>query len=189
MSIASFLVEGLQVVASIQSPPPPTCGQFPASFLAVIDQNIDAPDFFIVADPELTFFKQVLNFRDIEESKTFDNAIKFFNESYGLDFSLSPPTDQNEYFYQNAKMGQFRLAEEVDNVVTLNNWIQTGNTRSTCYRIRDRGFQVKFSDDQVVHGSYALDITYNNILEQCRKVYIVNVVETWLKRMNMLVFS
>ena len=119
----------------------------------------------------------------------FDNAIKFFNETYGLDFSLSPPTDQNEYFYQNAKMGPFRLAEEVDNVVTLNNWIQTGNTRSTCYRIRERGFQVKFSDDQVVHGSYALDIAYNNILEQCRKVYIENVVETWLKRMDMLVFS
>ena len=60
-----LLLSGLQVVASIQSPPPPTCGQFPASFLAVIDQNIDAPDAFIVADPELTFFKQVLNFSSI----------------------------------------------------------------------------------------------------------------------------
>ena len=59
-----LVLSGLQVVASIQSPPPPTCGQFPASFLAVIDQNIDAPDSFIVVDPELTFFKQVLNFRD-----------------------------------------------------------------------------------------------------------------------------
>ena len=123
---------GLQVVASIQSPPPPTFGQFPASFLAVIDQNIDAPDAFIVSDPELTFFKQVLNFRDIIIEQTFDNAIKFF---YGLDFSLSPPTDQNEYFYQNAVMSPFRHADDdIDYLVTLNNWIQTGITRSTCYR-------------------------------------------------------
>ena len=149
-----LVLSGLQVVASIQSPPPPTCGQFPVSFLAVIDQNIDAPDAFIVADPELTFFKQVLNFRDIIIEQTFDNAIKFFNETYGLDFSLSPPTDQNEYFYQNAVMSPFRLSEEVYNLVTLNNWIQTGNTRSTCYRLRDGGFQVKFIDDQLLHGSY-----------------------------------
>ena len=149
-----LVLSGLQVVASIQSPPPPTCGQFPASFLAVIDQNIDAPDAFIVADPELTFFKQVLGFRDIIIEQTFDNAIKFFNETYGLDFSLSPPTDQNEYFYQNAKMGPYRLADGIDYQVTLNNWIQTGNTRSTCYRIRDGGFRVTFSADQLLHGSY-----------------------------------
>ena len=64
-------------------------------------------------------------------------------------------------------MGPFRLADDIDYLVTLNNWIQTGNTRSTCYRIRDRGFQVKFSDDQVLHGSYAFDITdHKHILEQ-----------------------
>ena len=149
-----LVLSGLQVVAFIQSPPPPTCGQFPASFLAVTDQNIDAPDAFIVADPELTFFKEVLGFRDIIIEQTFDNAIKFFNKSYGLDFSLSPPTDQNEYFYQNARLSPFRIADNIDYLVTLNNWIQTGNTRSTCYRIRDGGFQVTFSDDQLLHGSY-----------------------------------
>ena len=108
-----LVLSGLQVVASIQSPPPPSCGQFPASFLAVIDQNIDAPDAFIVADPELTYFKQVLDFRDTIIEQTFANVIKSFNESYGLDFSLSPPTDQNEYLYQNAKMGPYRLAEDI----------------------------------------------------------------------------
>ena len=75
-------------------------------------------------------------------------------ETYGLDFSLSPPTDQNEYFYQNARLTPFRLSDDIDYLVTLNNWIQAGNTRSTCYRIRDGGFQVTFSDDKVLHGSY-----------------------------------
>ena len=45
----------------------------------------------------------------------------------------------------------------------------------------------KFSDDQVLHGSYALDVTYHkHILE---KWYIVNDVEMWLKRVNMIAFS
>ena len=60
----AFVFLGTEVAMSIQSPPPPTCGQFPASFLAVIDQNIESPAAFIVPDPELTFFKEVLGFRD-----------------------------------------------------------------------------------------------------------------------------
>ena len=139
---------------SIQSPPPPTCGQFPGSFLAVIDQIVDDPDSFIFADPELTYFKEVLGFRDDAIQHSLEDMLKFFNESYGLDFSLSPPTDQNEYFYQNARLAPFRLGDDIDYQVTLNNWIQTGNTRSTCYRIRDGGFRVSFSDDQLLHGSY-----------------------------------
>ena len=139
---------------SIQSPPPPTCGQFPASFLAVIDQNIESPAAFIVPDPELTFFKEVLGFRDDAIQHTIEDAMKFFNETYCLDFSHSPPTDQNEYFYQSAIMRPARVSDDIDYLVTPNNWIQTGNTRSTCYRVHNGGFQVRFSDDQVLHGSY-----------------------------------
>ena len=71
-----------------------------------------------------------------------------------LTFSFSPPNDQNEYFYQNARLSPFIFADDIDYLVTLNNWIQTGNTRSTCYRVHDGGFRVTFSDDQVLHGSY-----------------------------------
>ena len=150
--LVAFL--GVEVSMSIQRLPPPTCGQFPASFLAIVDQTIDSPDAFIVADPELTFLKEVVGLRDDAIQHTLEDAMKFFNETYGLDFSLSPPTDQNEYFYQNAVMSPFRLAEEVDNLVTLNNWIQTGNTRSTCFKIRDGGFRATVSDVQILHGSY-----------------------------------
>ena len=98
---------------SFRGSSPPTCGQFPASFLAFIDQTIDSPDAFVVADPEYTFFKEVLGFRDDDIQHTIGDAIKFFNESYGLDFSLSPPNDQNEYFYQNAKLSSGRFAADV----------------------------------------------------------------------------
>ena len=139
---------------SFRGSSPPTCGQFPASFLAFIDQTIDSPDAFVVADPEYTFFKEVLGFRDDDIQHTIGDAIQFFNESYGLDFSFSPPNDQNEYFYQNAKLSSGRFAADVIYWVTLNNWIQTGSTRSTNYRMRDGGFQVTFSGDQLLHGSY-----------------------------------
>ena len=35
-----------------------------------------------------------------------------------------------------------------------NNWIQTGSTRSSCYQICDGGFQISFSGDQTLYGSY-----------------------------------
>ena len=98
--------------------------------------------------------KEVLGFRDDDIQHTIGDAMKFFNESYGLDFSLSPPNDQNEYFYQNAKLSSGRFAADVIYWVTLNNWIQTGSTRSTNYRMRDGGFLVTFSGDQLLHGSY-----------------------------------
>ena len=92
--------------------------------------------------------------RDDAIQHTFEDAFKFFNETYGLDFSLSPHTDQNEYFYQNARLSPSSFADDIDYLVTLNNWIQTGNTRSTCYKIRDGGLGVTFSGDQLLHGSY-----------------------------------
>ena len=51
-------------------------------------------------------------------------------------------------------MGPFMLSEEANYVVTTNNWIRNGNTRSTCYKIRDGGFRVRFSADQTLYGSY-----------------------------------
>ena len=131
-----------------------TCHPFSATFVAIIDQNIDGPSGVHVDDPQLTFFRDIMKFRDDAIQHTLEDAIKFFNETYGLDFSLSPPTDQNEYFYQNARLSPFTLTDETDYLVTLNNWIQTGNTRSACYRLRDGGFRVSFSDDQLLHGSY-----------------------------------
>ena len=117
-----------------------TCHPFSATFVAIIDQNIDNPRHIHVDDPQLTFFRDIMKFRDDAIQHTLEDAIKFFNETYGLDFFLSPPTDQNEYFYQNAQLSPFTLSDDIDYLVTLNNWIQTGNTRSTCYRFRDGGF-------------------------------------------------
>ena len=138
----------MSVIPSIQSQ---TCQQFPVSFLAVMDQDTET---VIVDDPDLTFLKEIMSFRDDAIQHTIDDVLKFFDESYGLDFSLSPPNERNEYFYQNATLSPFELADNIEYLVTLNNWIQTGSSRSTCYNIRDGGFQATFSAQQTLYGSY-----------------------------------
>ena len=126
---------------------------YSAVFTATIDQTVDDPAIFM-DDPELTFFKTELKFRDSDIQHTIDDAIQFFNNTYGLDFSDSPPNEKNEYFFQNATMRVFKLSPDIDFILTDNHWIRTGNTRSSCYSIRDGGFQVTFSAKQTLYGSY-----------------------------------
>ena len=127
---------------------------FSAVFVAAADQTVDQP-ILAVADPELTFFREIMKFRDADIRHFAEDAIYFFNETYGLDFSTSlPPNDQHELFYENAKMNPFFLSKDIKFTVTSNNWIQTGRTRSSCYQVSDGGFQVSFLGDQTLYGSY-----------------------------------
>ena len=127
---------------------------FSAEFTAIIDQSNDKP-LLIYDDPELSFFTDYMLFRDEAIQHTTYDAINFFNESYGLDFSDSAPNEQNERFFQNAKMSPFILPPDKSKyILTSNRWAWTGSTRSQCYLIRDGGFQVRFSGDQTLRGSY-----------------------------------
>ena len=124
-------------------------------FSAVITATIEASSTSSgpVDDPELTFFKTYLKFRDSDIQHTIDDAICI---TFGLDFSNSPPNEKNERFLRNAKMSPFIISFDIGNnyVVTDNHWIQTGNTYSSCYHENDGGFQVTFSSEQTLYGSY-----------------------------------
>ena len=63
--------------------------RFSATFVCVSDQVLHAE--ILITDPELTFFKEVIGLRDEDIQHTFENGFKFFNDTYGLDFSLSTP--------------------------------------------------------------------------------------------------
>ena len=127
---------------------------FSAVFVASIDQTIDDPSQFHHDDPELTFLKEVMRFTEEEITHIFEDAMNFFNYTFGLDFSASAPNEQNEHFFENAKMSPFFLSKDLNYIVTANNWIRNGNTRSTCYEIQDGGIAVTFSGDQTLYGSY-----------------------------------
>ena len=127
---------------------------FSAVFTATIEQTTTSAG--SMDDPELTFFKTYLKFRDSDIQHTIDDAIQFFNNTFGLDFSDSP-NEKNERFFQNAKMSPFILPPDIDYIVTDNHWVRTGNARSSCYHIRDGGFRVIFSSEQTLYGSYGGD--------------------------------
>ena len=126
---------------------------FPAVFTATSGQMADKPVPFD-DDPEFYFFKNIMKFRDEAIQHTTEDAIEFFNDSYGLDFFGSTPNAQNERFFQNARMNPFILNPDIRYTVTSNNWIRTGSTRSSCLNMRDGGFQVTFSGNQTLYGSY-----------------------------------
>ena len=126
---------------------------FPAVFTSTIDQVADKPVPFD-DDPEFYFFKNIMKFRDEAIQHTTDDAIQFFNDSYGLDFSGSSPNAQNERFFQNARMNPFIVNPDIHQIVTSSNWIRTGSIRSNCFNSRDGGFQVTFSGNQTLYGSY-----------------------------------
>ena len=127
---------------------------FKASFLATLDMYLEEGVTPYIPDPELKFFKDVIKFRDSDIQHVTYDAITFFNDSFGLDFSNSIPNDQNEYFIENAKMSPFTVKPETPQLITINSWIRTGSTRSNCYNLRDGVFTVSFSDNVTLHGSY-----------------------------------
>ena len=55
-----------------------------------------------LADPNLTFFRDVLRFTEQEIETATQSAIEYFNATFGLDFSDSVPNEQGQRIYQNA---------------------------------------------------------------------------------------
>ena len=129
---------------------------FSAIFVGIQDQTIDdrSRQNLLPKDTELYFFQNVLKLRDSDIQHVGEDALHFFNYTFGLDFSASIPNDQHELIFENAVLFPYRLSDEINFHVATNNWIRTGNTRSTCNRIRHGGFRVSFTGDQTLYGSY-----------------------------------
>ena len=129
------------------------CPEYTASFVTVIDQLIDNP-FFFAPDPEYIFFKEVMELEEDVIQHTLEDAFKFFNDTYGLDFSPSSPNEDNEYFFENAKLSFVLFPRpDISHSVVFNNWIKT-SSHIACQKIRSGGILVSFTGDQLLHGSY-----------------------------------
>ena len=138
------------LVGSSQACPP---GHFSAVIVGSVDQTIEELD-LISEDPELLFFRKGLHFQEDEINHVFEDAINFYNYTFGLDFSDSPPNEENIRYLENAIMYPFILRKGINYIATANNWIRNGNTRSRCYRIYDGGYSVAFLNYTTLHGRY-----------------------------------
>ena len=124
---------------------------FSAVFVATADETIDIP-VVVAYDFELSFLKYILKLRDNAIQHVFEDAIIYFNDTFGLDFSPSAPNEKNQVYLDNAVMGPFRFS--IYFYVTVNNWIRTGSTRSSCYKMHGGGITVIFAGNQTLYGSY-----------------------------------
>ena len=117
-------------------------------------------------DTNLTFFSDVLGFTDDETQQETQNALQFFSERFGLEFSRTQPNEQGLRFFQNATLQPIRSRRQM--YATFNRWILTGNTRSKCYLSRIGGYLVNFSGEQTLKGTYGgeegIDIPDNRIV-------------------------
>ena len=143
------------IALSSQAVSSQTCpsDHFSAVFTATVDTISTGIPSFGPDDPELYFFKETLGFRDADIKYITEDAIAFFNDTFGLDFSAAP-NEMNERSFENARMAPYMLSNEHKMYANTNNWIRTGSTRTTCNRMFQGGFRVTFSGDQTLYGSY-----------------------------------
>ena len=106
-----------------------------------------------VLDTNLTFFREVLGYSDNEVEQETQNALQFFNERFGLDFSDSQPNEKGMRFFQNSTLEPTR-SRPFGVTSTFNRWILNGNIRSKCFFTLIGGFFVSFAGEQTLKGTY-----------------------------------
>jgi len=123
-----------------------------AEFVVSLDVLTSADFIQHIADPNLTFFRDVLQFTEQEIETATQSAIEYFNATFCLDFSDSVPNEQGERIYQNASFS----AGQVPFTMTAkaNRWLVNGNTKSRCFDACFGWFGVNFQDNQVLYGTY-----------------------------------
>ena len=154
MKVWILVLAASSLVVLSQACPP---RHFSAVIVGSIDQTVEDLELGNIQDPELLFFRRTLRFREEEIQHVFEDAINFFNDTFGLDFSNSPPNEANQRYIQNAIMYPVVLHENINYIATANSWIRNGNTRSRCYRIYDGGIAVTLLNYTTLHGSYGGD--------------------------------
>ena len=136
-------------------------------FVITIDQIVPLDDLQLVANPdsELSYFRETLRFSEEEIEQATQDAIDFYNERYGLDFS-GPPDERNVRHFENSTLVPFRVRDIVEIFTTYNRWIVSGNTRSRCFRAYEGGYVVGNTErgQQMLHGTYGgeqgIPVTY-----------------------------
>ena len=82
--------------------------------LAELQQNF--------TDPNLKFFRNVLNFTEQEIQTATQSTMEYFNKTFGLDFSESEPNQQGHQIFQNASFSASKAP-----ITATNCWLMNGN--------------------------------------------------------------
>ena len=130
----------------------PTKFNSDAQMVMVVDRTVPLDELPAAGvDTNLTFFRDVLQYDDARIQQETENAFRFLNERFGLDFSQSELNEQGLRFFENAILQPIRRPSAT---VTFNRWLLTGNTRSRCFTAAIGGYFVNFTGDQTLRGTY-----------------------------------
>ena len=141
------------LVVSSQACPP---RHFSAVVVETLDETVEDQKIHI-DDPKLYFFKKILRLQEEEIHHVFEDAINFFNYTFGLDFSNVPPNEENQRYLENAKMYTYVKKKDINFIATANSWIRNGNTQSRCYHINEGGIIVSILNYTTLYGRYGGD--------------------------------
>jgi len=75
------------------------------NFLQVLNFQLLVPALIAT---NLTFFRKVLGYSDDGIQQEVQNALQFFSERFGLEFSLTQPNELGQRFFQNATLQPIR---------------------------------------------------------------------------------
>jgi len=126
-----------------------------AAFQTNANKVVDSP-MTLAPDAGLKFLRNIMLFSDKEIEEFTEDAIEFFNERFGLDFS-AVEADENGTRYlaeKNATLTLFELNPDLDYHVVFNKWLTTGRQTSLCFDNRQGGYSVSVGSEQMLFGTY-----------------------------------
>ena len=127
-------------------------GWFDVSFAITIDTTISRDDFSGV-DSELHFFKETLKLTNEETEQVTQDALEFYNTTYGLDFSSSPVDAAGRRHFENATLIPFEVPFNVP--ITHNRWVINGRKGvNRCFYMSEGGYNAVLTGEQILHGTY-----------------------------------
>ena len=128
---------------------------FDAEFPSIVDHILpdSEPFFFRTAT---NFFQNVMMFNTTEIQQVTDDAITFFRDKFGVDFSNADPDANGTRHLDsiNATFIPYELNPDLGYSITFNRWTVDRTRRSYCSDNRDGGFIVIFGSDTILHGTY-----------------------------------
>ena len=158
MKILSYVIAVSVFITVAVSVKPQQCpgpnDWFTAQIVSLADKVIPSSMPILYLDPNFRFFKDIMHFSDAEIEDATEAAISFFSTRYGLDFSGQQPDELGQRFLGNATFSPFEFAPEIQYTITFHRWLISGGTKATCFENRDGGFQVSFSAETMLYGTY-----------------------------------
>ena len=125
---------------------------FNIQFVSVAEKVV--PPSAIELMPDLSFFKNVMKYSPRKIEKVTNDALMFFKNKYGIDFTQVEPDELGKRETETAIFNPFQLSPEVEYNIMFNTYIFNGRRYSKCYENRDGGFAVSFKTDQKLFGTY-----------------------------------